>query len=82
MPIAVPEQLMAPSGRRAVAEQLTWMAETFADAIAPVWIHDAAGACVYANALAETRNPAFDVMTFDLFDHTGCLLGRMRTVDV
>ncbi len=80
MSIAAPEQLVRPSITPAGSARIARLAETFRHATRPVWIHDTTGFCVYANDMAKTCEPRPDALTFDLVDHTGRLLGRIKTL--
>jgi hypothetical protein len=81
MIIAVPEQQRRSRTSPPEPNEISRLAETFQDAIQPVWIHDPSGLCLFCNRLAEKRDPRGATIVFDLLDHEGRLFARMSTVE-
>lgn len=82
MSLAAPTQPVKPSTHAKTRDPLDLLAETIADSSRPVWIHDSAGSCIYRNDMAGDFEPNVHRLAFDLFDHAGCLVGRLITVAV
>lgn len=65
--------------RSLTAEELAFLAATFDGYLAPVWIHDRAGRCVYHNPAALDARPhaAHDCIE-DILDYQDQPLGQLR----
>ena len=79
MTIAVSEQPVARCAEPLDREGLARLADTFDDALTPVWIHALDGRCLYANRRAGNSRPGPGVLKFDLLNPEGQLVAHMRT---
>ena len=61
-------------------DRLRSLAHTYSRVESPIWIHNLQGECIYLNDSAQrmTRQPAHAV--FDIMDHHGRIIGRLRTM--
>lgn len=71
-PLSDPELLLSE-------DRLASLAQTYERAASPVWIHNLQGECIYVNASARHRPAVGDAGTFDILDHHGRVIGRLRT---
>lgn len=61
-------------------DRLRSLARTYNRADAPVWIHNLQGECIYVNPPAERLQAEVSPLLFDILDHSGRLIGRLRTI--
>jgi hypothetical protein len=69
-----------PTGGLLSAQRLSLLARTCDGAPQPIWIDDPHGNCLYHNSRAAGHPDAGRTAAFDLVDHKGRLLGRLRTL--
>ncbi|MCL2330823.1 MAG: hypothetical protein FWC56_05935 [Phycisphaerae bacterium] len=60
-------------------DRLHSLALTYSRVETPVWIDNLRGDCIYANPPAE-RISASSPKVFDIIDHDGRMIGRLRTM--
>ena len=60
-------------------DRLKSLAQTYSRVESPVWIHNLQGECIYLNPPAE-RIATAPPMVFDIVDHHGRIIGRLRTM--
>jgi len=62
-------------------EQIASLARTYGSAIHPVWITDFQDRCVYRNIPAtRDKHPMNGALAFDILDHNGRVIGRLKTI--
>ena len=60
-------------------DRLRSLAFTYSRVETPVWIDNLQGDCIYVNPAAE-RISASPPKVFDIIDHGGRMIGRLRTI--
>lgn len=61
-------------------DRLRSLARTYQRVESPVWIHNLQGECIYVNASAECFHADRTPLLFDILDHSGRVIGRLKTV--
>jgi hypothetical protein len=61
-------------------DRLHSLARTYSRVNSPVWIHNLQGECIYLNPPAERAPSECRPLTFDIVDHNGRTIGRLRTL--
>ncbi len=61
-------------------DRLRSLAQTYNRVDSPVWIHDLKGDCIYNNPSAERLATNDRPLVFDILDHHGRLIGRLKTI--
>lgn len=72
-PLADPAPLLSE-------DRLRSLAGTYNRVESPVWIHNLQGECIYLNPSAERFGTDFSPLLFDILDHGGRVIGRLRTI--
>jgi hypothetical protein len=62
-------------------DRLRSLAQTYNRSESPVWIHNLQGECIYTNPVAERVRPDLAPLVFDILDHHGRLIGRLKTIE-
>jgi hypothetical protein len=61
-------------------DRLRSLAGTYNRVESPVWIHNLQGDCIYLNPSAERFQAQSPPLQFDILDHGGRIIGRLRTI--
>lgn len=61
-------------------DRLRSLARTYNRVASPVWIHDLKGECIYLNEPAERVPADCSPLLFDILDHNGRVIGRLKTI--
>lgn len=61
-------------------DRLRSLARTYSRVESPVWIHNLQGECIYLNPPAERSACDPSPLLFDIIDHGGRVIGRLKTV--
>ncbi|MBI4580014.1 MAG: hypothetical protein HY718_09955 [Planctomycetes bacterium] len=61
-------------------DRLRSLAQTYNRVESPVWIHTLQGECIYLNASAERMQAECRPLVFDILDHCGRTIGRLKTI--
>jgi len=61
-------------------DRLRSLARTYNRVDSPVWIDNLQGECIYSNSPAERFTRRDRLLLFDIVDHRGRVIGRLRTI--